>query len=80
MSEHTHAQAMLDGLGVVFYPDGTRSQTIELRLTNDPDRDPPSLLDPVCYLDAAAARTLAGRLCELSALGERQPRRSGDGR
>lgn len=27
-------------LGVVFDPDGTHSQTIELRLTNDPDLDP----------------------------------------
>lgn len=76
MSEYTHARTRLDGLGIVVFPDGTRSQDIELRLTDDPGRETPSVLDPVCYLNTTAARTLARELLELS--GTRDPRPAND--
>lgn len=78
MSLHTHARAVLDGLGVVQFQDGTRTQDIELRLCDEPDQDPPSLADPVCYLHPEDARKLAEQLLELYQTGRRQlpPHRS----
>lgn len=66
MSEYFHTRVHLDALGVIVMPDGSYRQEIELVLTDDPDRDPPSLLDPVLRLDAGHARRLAGELLELA--------------
>ncbi len=65
MSEYTHVRAYLDGLGLVRTEHGYEWE-IELVLSNDPDRDPPSLTDPVCCLDAHRARALAHELLELA--------------
>lgn len=67
MSEYSHSRVHPDPLGLMLMPDGSYRQEIELVLTNDPDRDPPSLADPVLRLDAARARRLA---CELLRLAE----------
>jgi hypothetical protein len=66
MSDYRHARAYLDPLGLICSGDGSYRQQIELALANDPDRDPPSLADPVCTLDAAGARALARRLLVLA--------------
>jgi len=66
MSEYGHFRAYLDPLGRVFLPDGSYRQEIELVLTDDPDRDPPSLADPVLRLDADQARQLAQQLLALA--------------
>jgi hypothetical protein len=66
MSEYGHVRAYLDPLGLVRFPDGSCQYEIELALTNDPERDPVSILDPVCTLDAARARELAFQLLELA--------------
>ena len=67
MSEYSHSRVHLDPLGLMLMPDGSYRQEIELVLTDDPDRDPPSLADPVLRLNAARARQLA---CELVLLAE----------
>jgi hypothetical protein len=74
MSEYAHARVALDPLGIVELGDGRRRQDIELVLTNDPDRDPPSLLDPVCVMDGTQARQLAWRLLRLAKDADPQPR------
>ncbi len=65
MSEYTHVRAYLDPLGLVRTEHGYE-QEIELVLSDDPDRDPPSLADPVARLDAQRARALAHELLELA--------------
>jgi hypothetical protein len=65
MSEYTHAHAYLDGLGLLRTEHGYQWE-IELVLSDDPDRDPPSLADPVCRLDAESARALARELLALA--------------
>jgi len=65
MSEYTHVRAYLDPLGLVRTEHGYERE-IELVLSDDPDRDPPSLADPVCRLDAQRARALARELLELA--------------
>ena len=65
MSEYTHVRAHLDGLGLVRTEDGYEWE-IELVLSDDPDRDPPSLTDPVCCLDAHRAQALAHELLALA--------------
>ena len=65
MSEYTHAHAYLDGLVLLPTEHGYQWE-IELVLSDDPDRDPPSLADPVCRLDAQRARALARELLELA--------------
>ena len=50
MSEYGHFRVYLDPQGLVL-PDGSREREIELVLSDDPDRDPPSL----------AARSAPGR-------------------
>ena len=72
MSEYAHIRAELDPLGLVRLTDGRWRQDIELTLTDDPDRDPPSLADPVCQLDSTRARQLAARLLALA--DQAQPR------
>lgn len=52
MSEYSHSRVYLDPLGMIVMSDGSRRQEIELVLTDDPDRDPPSLTDPVLRLNA----------------------------
>jgi hypothetical protein len=74
MSEYAHIRAHLDPLGLVVTPDGTAWQEIELVLTDDPDRDPPNLLDPVLRLDADRARRLASRLLTLAEHSENRER------
>ena len=66
MSEYTHTRAYLESLGLLLLPDGSYRQEIELALTNDPDRDAPSLTDPVLQLDADQARQLASELLTLA--------------
>ncbi|MGA2929247.1 MAG: hypothetical protein ABSG43_25310 [Solirubrobacteraceae bacterium] len=73
MSEYAHIRAVLDPLGLVCLDDGRWRQDIELTLTNDPDRDPPSLADPVCQLDSTRARQLAARLLVLADHAEPRP-------
>jgi len=75
MSEYSHTRVYLDPLGLVLLPDGSCRREIELVLTDDPDREPPSLADPVLRLDADLARQLASELLELAELAE-HPRRS----
>jgi hypothetical protein len=65
MSEYTHVRLYLDPLGLVRTEHGSEWE-IELVLSDDPDRDPPSLADPVCRLDAQRARALAQELLELA--------------
>jgi hypothetical protein len=65
MSEYTHVRAYLDPLGLVRTEHGSERE-IELVLSDDPDRDPPSLADPVCRLDAQRAHRLAHELLELA--------------
>jgi hypothetical protein len=79
MSEYGHVRAYLDPLGLVRLPDGSYRREIELTLSNDPDRDPPSLADPVCSLDVDRARQLAQQLLVL-AWHAKHRRRSGVGR
>jgi hypothetical protein len=67
MSEYRHVIAELDPLGVVRWPDGSWDQEIEITLTNDPDRDPRSLSDPVCSIHPERARELARGLLALAA-------------
>jgi len=67
MSEYRHVIVCLDPLGVVRWPDGSWDQGIEITLTNDPDRDPPSLSDLVCSVDGDRARELARGLLALAA-------------
>lgn len=69
MSEYTHVRAYLDPLGLVRHRHGYEWE-IELVLSDDPDRDPPSLADPVCRLDAHGARQLAHQLLELAQTAE----------
>ncbi len=76
MSEYTHVRAHLDGLGLIRTEDGSEWE-IELVLSDDPDRDPPSLTDPVCYLNAHRARALAHDLLELAEQAAWRPRRPG---
>jgi len=66
MSEYGHFRVYLDPLGGVLLPDGSYRQEIELVLSDDPDRDPPSLADPVLRLDADLARQLAQQLLTLA--------------
>jgi hypothetical protein len=66
MSEYGHVRVCLDPLGIVDMGDGSYRQDIELVLSNDPDRDPPRLTDPVCALDSISARQLARRLWALA--------------
>lgn len=66
MSEYRHACAYLDPLGLVVSDHGSWRE-IELVLSDDPDRDPPSLTDPVDRTDAPGARRLASELLELAA-------------
>jgi hypothetical protein len=66
MSEYGHFRVYLDPLGRVLLPDGSYRHQIELVLSDDPDRDPPSLADPVLRLDAQAARQLAQQLLTLA--------------
>jgi hypothetical protein len=66
MSEYSHSRVDLDPLGLIVLPDGSYRQEIELVLTDDPDRDPPSLTDPVLRLDADHARRLATALLQLA--------------
>ena len=73
MSEYAHIRAELDPLGLVRLADGCWRQDIELTLTDDPDRDPPSLADPVCQLDSTRARQLAVRLLALADQAEPRP-------
>ena len=65
MSEYSHVRAYLDPLGLVRTEHGSEWE-IELVLSDDPDRDPPSLADPVCRLDAQHARGLAHELLQLA--------------
>ncbi|MGO9750351.1 MAG: hypothetical protein ACLP22_02330 [Solirubrobacteraceae bacterium] len=65
MSEYTHVRAYLDPLGLVCTEHGYEWE-IELVLSDDPDRDPPSLADPACRLDAQRARALALELLQLA--------------
>jgi hypothetical protein len=65
MSEYTHVRAYLDPLGLVRTEHGYEWE-IELVLSDDPDRDPASLADPVCRLDAERARQFAHELLELA--------------
>ncbi len=71
MSEYSHSRVYLDPLGMIVMSDGSRRQEIELVLTDDPDRDPPSLTDPVLRLNADHARQLG---CELLQLAEHTER------
>ena len=66
MSEYAHARVALDPLGIVDLGESRYRRAIELVLTDDPDRDPPSLADPVCALDSTAARQLGWRLLRLA--------------
>jgi hypothetical protein len=66
MSEYSHSRVYLDPLGLILTPDGSYRQEIELVLTNDPDRDLPSLTDPVLRLDANRARQLAHQLLAIA--------------
>jgi hypothetical protein len=66
MTEYARGRVYLDPLGLIALPDGSCRQEIELALTNDPDRDPPSLTDPVLRLDADQARQLASELLTLA--------------
>jgi len=66
MSEYGHFRVYLDPLGLALLPDGSRQREIELVLSDDPDRDPPSLTDPVLRLDADLARQLAQQLLTLA--------------
>jgi len=66
MSEYGHFRVYLDPLGRIYLPDGSYRHEIELVLTGDPDRDPPSLADPVLRLDADLARQLAQQLLALA--------------
>jgi hypothetical protein len=66
MSDYSHSRAYLDGLGLMLSTDGSYRQEIELVLTDDPDREAPSLTDPVLRLDAAGARALAHQLLALA--------------
>ncbi len=75
MSEYSHVRAYPDPLGLVRTEHGSERE-IELVLSDDPDRDPPSLADPVCRLDAQRARGLAHELLEL-ARDARQPHSPG---
>jgi hypothetical protein len=70
MSEYEHVRVYLDPLGLVRLPDGSYQQLIELILSDDPDRDPRSLADPVCSLERRA-RPRARR----AAAGARRARR-----
>jgi len=74
MSEYAHARAYLDPLGIVCLGDGRYRQGIELVLSDDPDRDPPGLADPVCQLDSTSARQLGRLLLSLAEQAE-HPRR-----
>lgn len=74
MSEYGHARADLDPLGLVRLPDGSDRGEIELTLSNDPDREAPSLADPVCSLDVDRARQLAQRLLVLAWQSEHRQR------
>jgi hypothetical protein len=65
MSEYSHVRAYLDPLGLVRTEHGSEWE-IELVLSDDPDRDPPSLADPVCRLVAHRAHRLAGELLQLA--------------
>ena len=65
MSEYSHVRTYLDPLGLVRSEHGSEWE-IELVLSDDPDRDPPSLADPVCRLDAQRARHLAHELLQLA--------------
>jgi hypothetical protein len=78
MSEFGHARAYLDPLGLVRGAYGYQ-QEIELVLSDDPDRDPPSLADPVCRLDADRARQLAHTLLSLAQDAGAQSARRCDG-
>jgi hypothetical protein len=78
MSDYQHILAYLDPLGITCAADGRCWQDIELLLTDDPDRDPPSLADPACQLDPRRARELANQLLGLAELAE--PRRLGQAR
>jgi len=73
MSEYEHIRVYLDPLGLVRLPDGSYQQEIELVLSDDPDRDPRSLADPVCSLNAELARRLAARLLALAEHAEHPP-------
>ena len=71
MSEYGHVRVALDPLGTVYFDDGSRRQQIELVLSDDPDRDPSSLADPVCALDSSRARELAFELLQLAEQADR---------
>jgi hypothetical protein len=60
VSEYSPVRAYLDPLGLVRTEHGSAWE-IELVLSDDPNRQPPSLADPVCRLDAQRARGLGPR-------------------
>ena len=66
MTEYAHGRVYLDPLGLIALPDGSCRQEIELVLSETPDRDPPSLADPVLRLDSDHARQLAAELLKLA--------------
>ena len=72
MTEYAHARVALDPLGTVYLKDGRRLLHMELVLTDDPDHEPRSLADPVCALDSASARALAGSLLQLAEQADRE--------
>jgi len=74
MSEYGHFRVYLDPLGRVLLPDGRYRQEIELALSDDPDREAPSLADPVLRLDADLARQLAQQLLSLAWHAQPAPR------
>jgi hypothetical protein len=74
MSQYAYTRVGLDPLGIIDLGDGRRMQEIELVLTDDPDRDPPSLADPVCALNGTQARQLAWRLLRLADDADPRPR------
>jgi hypothetical protein len=75
MSEYAHVRAGLDPLGTIHIDDGSRRLQIELVLSDDPDRDPPRLADPVCALNSSRARELAFALLQLAEHADREGRR-----
>jgi hypothetical protein len=76
MSEYAHVRVALDPLGIIALDDGSSRQQIELVLSDDPDRDPPSLADPVCALDSTRARELARTLLGLADHADRRGQRA----
>jgi hypothetical protein len=71
VSEFGHVRAYLDRLGIEQLSDGRWRWGIEMVFCDDPDRDPLTVFEPVCPIDAARAREQAFELLMLAELAER---------